>query len=347
MSNMLIDDTNSKRISLGNRSEAVTGVNLYVGKDDSGNDIAYVAGDSTGFVLNASSPVGTQSMANNILSAVKLRGFRYQAFEATSLLDPAAEVGDTATVNNNGAVIHNASTKHSTLMESEVSAPYDEEINHEYRYESKQERTFRRQIGEVKATLSIQAGEIAAKVSATGGDNQSFGWSMTTAGMFWYANGSEIMRATKDGLKVTGEIVATSGNIGGATIVNGVLTVENANIGSINGSKVVDNTLNGSKIYDGSISSGKYGTGSIYGGSGGSIADSTISTANTVSGINTSLGYADFANGVFSGFNTASYMKTSALIVNNRQYTPGTISFVDGNHNTRTFYTLLYDSSTD
>ena len=347
LSDVTISKTNSKSIYLGKKSNAVTGVNLYVGQDANGTDIVYVAGDSTGFVLDVSNPFGTQSMANNILSSLKLRGFRYQAFDSNTFLNPAAEIGDTATVDTDDAIIYSIKTAHSTLMGANVSAPYDEEINNEYQYESKQKRTFKRQIGEVRATLSIQAGEIAAKVSATGGDNQSFGWSMTTAGMFWYANGSEIMRATKDGLKVTGEIVATSGNIGGATIVNGVLTVENANIGSINGSKVVDNTLNGSKIYDGSISSSKYGTGSIYGGSGGSIAGSTISTANTVSGINTSLGYADFANGVFSGINTASYMKTSALIVNNRQYTPGTISFVDGNHNTRTFYTLLYDSSTD
>lgn len=290
LSDVTISKTNSKSIYLGKKSNAVTGVNLYVGQDANGTDIVYVAGDSTGFVLDVSNPFGTQSMANNILSSLKLRGFRYQAFDSNTFLNPAAEIGDTATVDTDDAIIYSIKTMHSTLMGADVSAPYDEEINNEYQYESKQERTFKRQIGEVRATLSIQAGEIAAKVSATGGDNQSFGWSMTTAGMFWYANGSEIMRATKDGLKVTGEIVATSGNIGGATITNGVLTVKNANIESLNGSKIVgndmdgsqiiDNTLNGSKIYQGSIGSSKYGLNSINGGSSGAIAGSTVSDWN-------------------------------------------------------------------
>lgn len=290
MSDISISKTNSKNIFLGKKSNVVSGVSLYVGQSDDGSEIIYEAGDSTGLVLNVSTPVGTQAMAENILSALKLRGFQYQAFNSTTLLDPATEIGDTASVNAENAVIYSIDTPHSPLMTANVSAPYEEEINNEYQYESKQERTFRRQIGEVRATLSIQADEIAAKVSATGGDNQSFGWSMTTAGMFWYANGSEIMRATKNGLKVTGEIVATSGNIGGATIVNGVLTVENANIGSINGSKIIDSTMNGSKIIDStmngskivdySIGQYKYGTGSIYGGSGGAIAGSTVSEGN-------------------------------------------------------------------
>ena len=318
MSDISISKTNSKNIFLGKKSNVVSGVSLYVGQSDDGSEIIYDAGDSTGLVLNVSTPVGTQAMAENILSALKLRGFQYQAFNSTTLLDPATEIGDTASVNAENAVIYSIDTPHSPLMTANVSAPYEEEINNEYQYESKQERTFRRQIGEVRATLSIQADEIAAKVSATGGDNQSFGWSMTTAGMFWYANGSEIMRATKNGLKVTGEIVATSGNIGGATIVNGVLTVENANIGSINGSKVVDNTLNGSKIYDGSISSGKYGTGSIYGGSGGAIASGTVSYGNvgftgTLDQVGVNKSNIEAMNGYFTGSATFSNLKASVI----------------------------------
>ena len=305
LSDVTISKTNSKSIYLGKKSNAVTGVNLYVGQDANGTDIVYVAGDSTGFVLDVSNPFGTQSMANNILSSLKLRGFRYQAFDSNTFLNPAVEIGDTATVDTDDAIIYSIKTMHSTLMGADVSAPYDEEINNEYQYESKQERTFRRQIGEVRATLSIQADEIAAKVSATGGDNQSFGWSMKTAGMFWYANGSEIMRATKNGLKVTGEIVATSGNIGGATIGNGVLTVENANIGSINGSKVISNTLDGDRIVDYSIGSAKYFSGSVDNsalGAGavtdGKIFGGTITPGSLSTGINTSLYNADDAHGV-------------------------------------------------
>lgn len=290
MSSVTIARSNAKSISIGRKLNAVTGVRLVIGQDDDGNDIAFIAGNDAGYVLEVSNPMGSQMMADMILAQLSLRNFQYQAFDASALVDPAAELGDTVTVDGNPSVIYSLDTVHTALMPSAASAPFEEEVNHEYKFETKQEREYKRQIGEVRATLSIQADEIAAKVSATGGDNQSFGWSMTTAGMFWYANGSEIMRATKNGLKVTGEIVATSGNIGGATIVNGVLTVENANIGSINGSKIIDSTMNGSKIIDStmngskivdySIGQYKYGTGSIYGGSGGAIAGSTVSEGN-------------------------------------------------------------------
>ena len=49
---------------------------------------------------------------------------------------------------------------------------------------------------------------------------------------------------------------------------------------------------------------------SVY---GSEIGYNTISTAYTSGGINTSLGYADFANGVFNGWNTASYVDASVL----------------------------------
>ena len=44
---------------------------------------------------------------------------------------------------------------------------------------------------------------------------------------------------------------------------------------------------------------------------GSTIGYSTISTGNTNSGINTSLGYADYANGVFNGWNKISFLKSS------------------------------------
>ena len=67
--------------------------------------------------------------------------------------------------------------------------------------------------------------------------------------------------------------------------------------------------------------------GSISGGSGGKIASSTLSTFNMSGGINTSLGYADFANGVFGGWNTAGYVSAtygyfSNLVMGGSAYRP-------------------------
>lgn len=52
---------------------------------------------------------------------------------------------------------------------------------------------------------------------------------------------------------ISGNITATSGTIGGCTISNGVLTVNNANIASINGNKIDNSSISGSKIGSGTI----------------------------------------------------------------------------------------------
>jgi hypothetical protein len=103
-------------------------------------------------------------------------------------------------------------------MKADVSAPQDEEINHEYQFESPERREFKRSIDDVKASLIIANDRIDASVAQTGGDNSSFGWSLTATGHKWFANGQEVMAVTASGLKVTGEVQATTGKIGGFNI---------------------------------------------------------------------------------------------------------------------------------
>ena len=62
---------------------------------------------------------------------------------------------------------------------------------------------------------------------------------------------------------ISGNITATSGTIGGATISNGVLTIKNANIESINGGKITDNSISSAKIS--SLSANKISGGTISG----------------------------------------------------------------------------------
>lgn len=70
--------------------------------------------------------------------------------------------------------------------------------------------------------------------------------------------------------------------------------------------------------------------------SGLEIAASTVSTTNTTGGINTSLGYADFANGVFNGWNTAPSVSTEdrGLIIGGHTIAIASTSFRDGNGRT-------------
>lgn len=71
---------------------------------------------------------------------------------------------------------------------------------------------------DMKAHLDMTAEEINAKVSRTGGENSSFGWSLTTNGFYLYSNDSPVMKVTKDGLVLQGQITADSGKIGGWNI---------------------------------------------------------------------------------------------------------------------------------
>lgn len=77
----------------------------------------------------------------------------------------------------------------------------------------------------VKAEFEVQDEKITAKVSKTGGQNTSFGWTLTETAHKWFANNREVMSIDQNGLSVvgsgtfTGEIRASSGYIGNS--VNG------------------------------------------------------------------------------------------------------------------------------
>lgn len=295
-----------QNLSVGKELAVYTGVIINVGQDSQGNDVSYTAGDDTGYVLEISNPNGTQEMAYTILAILKLRGVQYQPYDAGgALLDPAAEIGDGVTINGTASWIASAGKRFSRLMATDISAPYDEEINHEYKYTSRTQREFKRESAYTRARFTIDEDEISAKVSQIGGDNNSFGWTLTATSHTWYANNVEVMRVTKDGLKVTGEVVATSGNIGGCQIVNGVLTISGANISNINADTITAGILNVDRIAANSITGGyngkiakstvigwNVGSETLTGGSGGNIGQYEISTYNTTSGINANLGYA-------------------------------------------------------
>lgn len=65
--------------------------------------------------------------------------------------------------------------------------------------------------------ITQNATAISAKVSKTGGSNNTFGWNMTDTSQTWYANSQEIMKLSQAGLVIKGEIRATTGFIGDGT----------------------------------------------------------------------------------------------------------------------------------
>jgi len=198
-----------------------------------------------GRVLEFENPWGTLEQAQNIYDSLTSTGFQYQPLTASgAILSPAAEIGDGLTVNGVYSGIYKLEKKFTPLMAADVEAPEDAEIDHEFPYESKQDRIYKREIAEASAAISLTSSQIAAEVtrattaeeelasslaltatgiraevlSKSGGDSSSFGWNLTDSSWSVYSDGSEVFRIDGDGATVNGIITATGGTIGGFTI---------------------------------------------------------------------------------------------------------------------------------
>ena len=198
----------------------------------------------------------------------------------------------------------------------------------------------------IRATLEVQAGQITAKVNKNDGSSSTFGWALETASWRIFSGSNTVLKADKNGLEVKGVIRATSGEIGGFKITSNSLTYNNQTWGGTNttgiyigpngiqcgsASSGVKITSNGNLYAENGYFRGNVNAGNIqYGGSAGymsgggissgsisgnRLASHTVGTAYTSSGINTSLGYADFANGVFNGYNWVGNLFTGKLKV--------------------------------
>lgn len=111
--------------------EAITKVVLLVDGEN-----AYEAGDESGRTIESECPYATQSMADDLLAMLK--GYAYKpATASNALIDPAAECGDGMTADGIYTIIAQIETDYDSLMASEVSAPGQEEIESEYKRQTK------------------------------------------------------------------------------------------------------------------------------------------------------------------------------------------------------------------
>lgn len=329
------------------------------------DDVEYSAGTESGCTLRLTCPWGTLQMAENILSDIQ--GFQYQPYTAEgAFIDPSTELGDGITVNNVYGGVYSQSLKFGPRLTATVSAPTEEEINHEYPYVPKQDRKVTRSLRQLSSELLVQAGlisaevterkteteklfsqlslqadQIEAKVEKSGGNFSSFGWVLDDSSWTIKANGTDILKAAKNGLEVFGKVIAKSGRIGGFDITENSLTYNSQTWGGTNsiGIYIGPNGIQLGKNFKvdaaGNLTAAS-GTflGTVrakniqYGGDNGTLHASAltghsitgsqigygaISTAYTSGGINTSLGYADYANEVFSGISTAQLIGVHSL----------------------------------
>lgn len=202
-------------------------------------------------------------------------------------------------------------------------------------------------IKSVKATLEVHSDRITAKINKNDGNSQTFGWSLQTDSWRIFSGSNTVIKADRNGLEVKGIIRATGGEIGGFSIQKDYLCYNNQTWGGTNtrgiyigtsgiqcgsakngvqitpnGQLYAENGYFRGRVDAGSINYGgdaghlwgeAISEGSVSGGWGGQIAGGSIGTFNTSGGINTSLGYADYANGVFSGWNVPSRLIVSSL----------------------------------
>lgn len=336
------------------------------------DDLFYEAGTDSGRTLTIENPFGTQQMADDLVA--QLKGWQYQPYTASdAAVDPAAELGDGITVMGVYSGIYSRRTRFGKRHLSEVAAPKEEEIDHEYPYVPKQQRKVERRMGQMSATLDIHATEISARVTKTGGDASSFGWTLDEKSWSLFSNGSTVLKATREGLDVTGKITATSGKIGGFEILSNRLSYNGLDWGGTNTNGVylgpsgiqmgrkfrVDSAGNlyaASGTFEGNIYAGniQYGgnagyfnggglsAGSVYGGSGGKISGGSISTFNTSGGINTSLGNGDYSKDCLTGNNEASYIRAAVLSLNRQIVSLSSISYLDSNGKTATARVLKW-----
>lgn len=377
-----------KSLDISPEQLGYTGVVIFAGQDEEGNNIEYRAGDETGTVLEISNEWGSQAQANAIYQ--KIRGFRYQPYKAAgSRIDPSAEIGDAVTISDIYSGIFVRQSTYGRSILTDLEAPSKEEVEHEFQVKSPTSRQYERFTRSVRASLSInasqiaaevedrkeadnilratldiQAQEIAAKVSQEGGDTSSFWWKLLYSQFSVGNQQGELFRVDKNGAFVQGEIRATSGKIGGFDIRSDYLSYNNQTWGGTNTTGAylgrsgfqmgrdfsVDmqgHAVMASADIRGTLRAGDL----IYGGDAGYLSGSgleshtvagnrlqygTVSTSYTSGGINTSLGYADYANGVFNGWNTAANLKTGAkgLSIGGHTVQIASVSFRDGSGNT-------------
>ena len=203
-----------KELDVSDQFDGYSGVEITV--DD---ETVYFAGTEDGRILRVTNVWGTQQMADDMLEQIE--GFQYQPMDARgALLDPAAEIGDGVSMKGVYSGICTLNRDYTSLMATDIAAPQDEEIDHEYPFETSENREINRRFTSVQSELNLASNEISAKVSQTGGDNSSFGWNLLSDHFSLYSGSKEVFRVDSSGASVQGVITATSGVIGGFTIGN-------------------------------------------------------------------------------------------------------------------------------
>lgn len=136
----------------------ITGVALVVDENTE-----YMAGTDDGYVIEIECPYGTQTMADNLLSSLK--GKTYYGYRAEAAdLALEAELGDGIEVGDVYSMLAYRRVDFGPGHMSVIAAPGENELDHEYPYQTKAERQIERKIAATRSMIAKTAEQIQLKV---------------------------------------------------------------------------------------------------------------------------------------------------------------------------------------
>lgn len=290
--NLWLADDSADQLTVQEIEDVAPGGTFTKQLDEEGNPIilGYKSNpwSSSGRVLDIVNPFGTVAMASDILRALRQTNgiaLNYSPFNADAIIPPHFELGDAVMINNDHHGVYGFNTKASRLPRSEINAPADEEIDHEYPYKSDvKSRQLTRKFDSIQSQFFVQAGKISAKVSKVGGNqSQTFGWSLTENGFYINngevrADGTDLFSFNSSGLHIRGDIEAVTGHIGGS----GGFTIQSGKLYS--GKSSYSSSANGVYIGTDGISLGsgfKVSSGGSLTATSGTFGSLSIQNGNT------------------------------------------------------------------
>lgn len=130
---------------------------------------AFVSENGTeGYTIEAFCPSATQEMADNILASGS--DYAHKGFSASDVqLPPIAEMGDWLSINGEWYRMCERDLEFGPASLSNVSAPAENDVDHEYPYTSSEKREINRKIATTRSQITKTAEEIKLQVEATDG----------------------------------------------------------------------------------------------------------------------------------------------------------------------------------
>lgn len=233
----------ASQVTVGMRHRPVTQVALSVSEE-----AGWVVGTDDGECIDVYCPDGTLQMANDLLAY--LQGYEYQPVMATeAMIDPAAEMGDGATIENVFATIASMDVTFDALYSADIGAPGKSELESEYgevegpitkKFE-RQGDALRVQITKTEESLTTKIEDTEKQLSTTITETASGIRKDFEAADAELGKRTTTIEETIDGITVSGEQGETfiapgaikTGTITGDMIAAGTITADDIKAGSI------------------------------------------------------------------------------------------------------------------